>query len=218
MKIDDVVTFLVGPFSGVKPCNLVQKRTHIWQNFSLFGFSLHYNRRISVVHVCSNCFKYVLKFFKNLVEKDFFLVDTLTLYFRTILILLYIKTPTRSSVALGLPPSSQLACTSAVVAPVRSHRLPSRVQYLTALASNTAIWQRARPMLRSTFAAATSSAASDSSLPLAKASSSISSCHHQSPSLHAQQHRAPAGQHHSHCTLLVCAAVVVLIFCFPVPP
>jgi hypothetical protein len=69
--------------------------------------------------------KCVFKFFKNLVEKDFFSY-TLALYFPTKL--LYIESPTISNVALGLPPSSGLACASAVVAAVRSHRLPLRVQ------------------------------------------------------------------------------------------
>jgi hypothetical protein len=48
----------------------VQKMTQIWPKFFLFDFSLHYNRGISVV--CSKKFKCVLKFLKNLVEKDFF--------------------------------------------------------------------------------------------------------------------------------------------------
>jgi hypothetical protein len=48
----------------------VQEKTQIWPKFFLFDFSLHYNRGISMV--CSNVFEYVLKFFKNLVEKDFF--------------------------------------------------------------------------------------------------------------------------------------------------
>jgi hypothetical protein len=77
----------------------VQKKTHIWPKNFLFDFWLHYNRGISVV--CSNVFKCVLKFFKNLVENNFF-THTLTLYFPTKL--LYIESPTRSSVALGLPP------------------------------------------------------------------------------------------------------------------
>jgi hypothetical protein len=66
----------------------------------LFGFSLYYNRGISVV--CSNCFKCVEVFQKS--GRKRFFSHTLTLYFPTKL--LYIESLTRSNVALGLPPSS----------------------------------------------------------------------------------------------------------------
>jgi hypothetical protein len=171
MKIDGVVTFLVGPFSGVKPWNSEK-------NIRFFA-SLHvYNTKMEFWW-CGQIFSIAFWSFSKVWLKKIFSY-TLTLIFRRYhYTLSHLRNP-----ALQLDFLREINLRAHPLwSPLRSHRLPFRPG-----SSNCACLQYCDLAEGAAYApkrAATSSAASDSSLLLAIASSSTSSSHHQSPPLHA---------------------------------